>query len=99
MCSEAALRLGISILKEYSYTEKDTIYFTRVQLAEVHKTLQTDMFAMMKAGVLATFPEVARWLLMHSRIVGRSWLSQQHIYQARPKHLLAFQGAHKSWRT
>lgn len=37
---------------------------------ETYKSVQTNMLAMVHAGVLHTFPAVARWLLIHSRAVG-----------------------------
>lgn len=46
------------------------MYGSRVTKLETHKYMQMDMFAMMKAGVMRTFPEVARWLLLRSMATG-----------------------------
>ena len=70
ICGESAVCLGSNSLFEFEYVAESVMCSSSVEIIEIHKAVQADLSAMMQAGVLGTFPEVARWLLLRSKAVG-----------------------------
>ena len=68
ICGEAAVCLGTNVCSDYA--DVGIVYGSGVEVVAARKYLRIDMFAMMKAGILGTFPEVARWLLLRCWVVG-----------------------------